>query len=59
MRPSKGIINLANLTTILAIYLRKLSLLQMQKVQCKCLHTQQSCEDFTYLICAAVFSVTF
>ena len=43
----------------LAIYLRKVNLLQTQKVQCKCLHAQQSCKNFTYLICTAVFSSIF
>ena len=56
MRQSKGIINLANLRTI---YMRKLNLLQMQKVQCKCLHAQQPCKNFTHLICTVVFSAFF
>ena len=40
VRPSKSIINLANLGSM-AIYLRKLNSMQMQKVQCKCLHAQK------------------
>ena len=43
----------------LAIYLRKLNLLQMQKVQCICLHAQQPCKNFTHHICTALFSPTF
>ena len=57
MRSSEGIINLANLRTV--FYLRKVNLLQMQNVQCKCLHAQQPCKNFTHLICTAVFSATF
>ena len=55
MRPSKGIINLANLRTMV-IYLSKLNLLQMQKVQFNWFHAQQPCTTLTRLICTAVFS---
>ena len=50
MRPSKGIINLANLKTMFGCYLRKLNLQQMRKVQCKCLHAQQPSKILTHLI---------
>ena len=43
----------------LTIYLRKLNLLQMQKVRCRCLHAQQPCKNFTHLICIAIFPATF
>ena len=60
MRPSKGIINLAILRTIFGyLFVRKLNLLQMQKIQCNCLHAEQPCKNFTHLICTAVFSATF
>ena len=58
MRPSKGIINLANLRTMV-IYLRKLNLMQMQKVQSNWFHAQEPCTTLTRLICIAVFSEPF
>ena len=59
MRPRRGIINLAISELCLAIHLRKLNLLKMQKVQCKCIHAQEPCKKFTHLICTAVFSTSF
>ena len=40
VRPSKGIVNLANLKIIFGVYLKKLNLLLTQNVQCKYLHAQ-------------------
>ena len=57
MRPSKSIINLANVH--LAVYLEKLNLPEMQKVKCKSLHARQPCRTSTHPICTAVFSAIF
>ena len=74
MRPSKGIINLANLRTMFGYLIEEIKFTanaetsmqvspcttaNMQKVQCKCLHAQQPCKNLTHLICTAVFSTTF
>ena len=62
MRPSKRIVNLANLKVMfiwLFFFLKSLNLLQMEKVQCKCLHTLQPCKNFMHALCTAVFCATF
>ena len=57
MRPTKGIINLANLKVLFiwASFLKKLNLLQMPKIKCKCLHARNPCKDFMHPVFTAVF----
>ena len=64
MRPSKGIIILANLRIMFGYLFEELGFtantkISMLKVQCNCLHAQQPCKNFIHLICTAVFSTTF
>ena len=59
MRQSKGIINLANLRTMFGYLFKESEFTANAKVQCRCLHAQQPCKNFTHLICTAVFPANF
>ena len=69
MRPTKGIVNLANLKVMfiwlgffciffLFLSFVSLNLPQMQKVKCKCLHALQPCRNSCILYAQQFFSAT-